>query len=160
MATGQKVTYSGPKSDVQWAKVWRTQGWKVTCGTKCNIGVLWYATHRSPLGCISATYEATPSDSRRAMERTRPEIQTTCLTLTFNLLTWEMVRNAPFTPACYYCHQWSTSVKQWPSRGVVTACGTDGQSETNITTPLPRATLPPTHPTPHHTPPHPTPPPS
>ena len=37
---GQKVTPSGPKSDVQWVKIWRTQGWKVTYGPKCNIGVL------------------------------------------------------------------------------------------------------------------------
>ena len=38
MATGLKCD-SGPKSDAQWAKMWRTRGWKVTHGPKCNIGV-------------------------------------------------------------------------------------------------------------------------
>ena len=37
---GQQMTYSGPKFDVQWAKMWHTRGWKVTYGPKCNIGLL------------------------------------------------------------------------------------------------------------------------
>ena len=37
---GQQVTYSGPKSHVQLAEMWRTRGWKVTYGPKCNFGVL------------------------------------------------------------------------------------------------------------------------
>ena len=40
---GQKMTYSGPKSYVQWAKMWHTRGWKVTYGPKCNIRVLYNA---------------------------------------------------------------------------------------------------------------------
>ena len=36
---GQKVTFSRPISDEQWAKIWRTQSGNVTYGPKCNIGV-------------------------------------------------------------------------------------------------------------------------
>ena len=37
---GQKLTSNESNSDVQWATIWRTQGWKVTYGPKCNIWVL------------------------------------------------------------------------------------------------------------------------
>ena len=47
-----------------------------------------YITHRSLMGCISATYEANPSNRHQAMKRTRRKIRMTYVTLTFDQLTW------------------------------------------------------------------------
>ena len=99
------------------------------------------------MGCINATYEANPSNSRRAMERTPPKILMTHVNLTLDLLTWEWyMTHRPLMG----CIRATYEVNPSNSRRVMTQTRhvgwTDsqmnGQSRTNI------SNLPP-HPHPH-----------